>query len=244
VHRFEEPEILHLDLMTRLEKGKESIPFFISFKMNVLARVVRASTVAELDRRRIAVDMHDQVLSDLSSLSKQCELMLNNVQNPERMHCHLADSSNILENVESSIRTIIDDLHPQSLELLGLKESLRAYIVRHFSEIEGFDIEFQISHYQGAKFTNKQRLNLYRIALEIIHNIVRHADAHHCLVSLEKNRRRFKLMIEDDSKAFRPDKIEFAQSGGLATMNTRASLLSATVTWGRRTSLIQGLDLN
>ncbi len=62
-------------------------------------RAGRVITGVEKDRHRIAMDMHDQVLSDLSYLSRQCGFMQQSVHQPEKMHGHLTDSANALETV-------------------------------------------------------------------------------------------------------------------------------------------------
>jgi hypothetical protein len=46
VHQFIKPEILHFDLMTRINIKGESVPFFVSFHMNLLARVLGGSSIA------------------------------------------------------------------------------------------------------------------------------------------------------------------------------------------------------
>ena len=74
------------------------------------------------------MDMHDQVLSDLTHLARQCSFMRKNIEEPEKIKSHLDRSEVALEEVSMAIRTIIDDLHPAALDLLGLEVSVRDYL--------------------------------------------------------------------------------------------------------------------
>ena len=359
VHRFDTPKHLHFDLMTRLESDEYSLPFFVSFTMDTLARTLDASTVAghrlllvetrhhnetskaytaaqqnneimlepfdillsqpklaqadvidshwkvadiidqqllssearslwlkgltmatlfalmsvvfqyllrretqqldrtskviidvEKDRRRIAMDMHDQVLSDLSYLSRQCGFMHQSVNEPVKMHEHLSDSANALEKVGNSIRGIIDDLHPRSLEILGLDVSLQAYITRNFNASNKLNIDFESTNYQDEQLQDDQKLSLYRITLEALHNIVQHANAELCRVNLSMSEGSLFLVIEDNGKTFQPEYEQYKHIGGLANIHTRAQTLNASIAWkpprrmqqGTRFELIMALN--
>lgn len=191
----------------------------------------RIITGIEKDRRRIAMDMHDQVLSDLTYLSRQCNKMQESVDNANTMHLHLNASKKALENVSDSIRAIIDDIHPQTLEILGLKNSLFAYIDSNFTNASGPEIYFSATDYDEKKLSDDQRLNLYRIILELIHNIVRHAKATKCNISLLMRKKMLILHIEDDGERFRPKKDIHANARGLANIKTRTRMIGASARW-------------
>ena len=148
------------------------------------------------------------------------------------MRSHLEASEGALENVSNSIRAIIDDIHPQSLEILGLRNSLSAYIKNNFVDTPDPVIKFNVNHYDEKRLSDDQRLNLYRIILEIVHNIVRHAKATKCNISMHMKNKLLILQIEDNGESFRPKKHSSVEIRGLANINTRSRMLGASVRWG------------
>ncbi len=349
VHKFNTPDTLHFDLMTRFEtSSRQTLPFFVSFKMSVLANSIKSGTVAghklslvqvgeaisksyglennngslkltrmqrtvvggevlahsavtnsnwvivdtpvanlfsnelfwlllkavaiilvfglvamtlgilirrearqldrtgrvilgiEKDRRRIAMDMHDQVLSDLTFLSRQCDHMKQSVQDPQAIKNHLEASEGALETVSNSIRSIIDDLHPQALEILGLEDSLKAYLDKNFAELPAPAIRFSVNSFEDGRLSDDQRLNLFRITLEIIHNIVRHANATRCDVNLSMRKRQLILEVEDNGHNFNPGKNKVTQARGLANISTRSHMIGGVIKWGLATGFDNG----
>jgi len=194
----------------------------------------------ENDRQRIAMDMHDQVLSDLANLSRQCATMLSNVNDPKVIKSHLLTSEGALENVSNSIRTIIDDLHPQSLDILGLEDSLSAYIDKSFSSFSEPLISFSTNNFDEGCLNYEQCLNIYRITLEIIQNTVRHANATKCVINLSIANCRLLLVIEDNGDSFNPQNGDNALVRGIANVKTRSRIIGATVKWEAPVGFSQG----
>jgi len=207
--------------------------YFLLRETSHLERTGRVISGIENDRHRIAMDMHDQVLSDLTYLSRQCDHMRASVEDPPAMLSHLESSEKALENVSDSIRAIIDDLHPQTLEILGLEASLKTYLDKNFSALPNPQITFEAKPFEDRQLSDDQRLNLYRITLEIIHNIVRHAKATKCIISLGMKNRDLVLSVEDDGTKFRPGIRSSAQARGLSNVNTRSAMIGSLVSWSQ-----------
>jgi signal transduction histidine kinase len=75
------------------------------------------------------------------------------------------------------------------------------------------------------------QLAIYRIALEAIHNVIRHAHASRYEVVIERRGDDFVLSVEDNGSGFNA---ETAQVGGrgLNNMRERARIINARISWG------------
>jgi signal transduction histidine kinase len=78
-----------------------------------------------------------------------------------------------------------------------------------------------------------ERIQIYRIAQEVINNICRHSDARHVALALQSSDSKVTLTIEDDGKFFAPENNN-NHGRGLANIHARASLLEAEVSWTER----------
>lgn len=182
---------------------------------------------AEDERRRIAMDLHDQVLSDLSA----------NLRALETAHAQAngilrAELAAIRENLQGSIdgiRAIMDDLHPQTLDLLGLEAALRSHLHRHLSHAGTPAFTLAIAPAVEAALTAGERLALYRIALEALYNVVRHAHATRCEIDARIEGDAVVLTVEDNGCGFVAAHI--VRGRGLDNIERRALSIGATVAW-------------
>jgi len=144
-----------------------------------------------------------------------------------------------IESVSNEIRRICEDLSPSVLDNVGLVAALEwalANAVAHLPAEKKF--EYEISAREGIeeqiKIEPGERIQIYRIAQEVINNICRHSSARHVRLALENQEPgNLKLTIEDDGDFFAPN-ANHTQGRGLANIHARASLLEAEVSWKRR----------
>jgi len=182
-----------------------------------LIRVVSTEKLlegAEEERRRIARDLHDQTLH-----SGQCSVETRRVEED-------------LRRAMANIREVMEDLHPQSLDILGLAAALESFLDRAMSR-EGLP-EYQLYISPASEELTLPRpiqLAIYRIALEAIHNVIRHAHASRYEVVIERRNDDFVLSVEDNGSGFNA---ETAQTGGrgLNNMRERARIINARISWG------------
>jgi signal transduction histidine kinase len=199
-----------------------------------LIRVVAAEKLlegAEEERRRIAMDIHDQTLSDLASVRRGVEQLQGNAQCADAV---VAIEAN-LQRAIANLRTVMDDLHPQTLDILGLPAAIEAHLER-LAESGGLP-EF---HFLAGMRVAEQRLSrlvkvtLYRIAVEAIRNVMEHADAGVLEVGLEIRGNKLVMAVEDNGRGFdflpRLPGIEGGR--GLHNIRERARAIGAQVDWG------------
>lgn len=180
---------------------------------------------AEEERRRIARDIHDQTLADLSGILRDLE----------GLHCGACDKAarrleDDLRRAMANLRDVMDDLHPQSLDILGFGAALESYLDRNMSRAGLPEYHLYVSPAAEAVTLSRQvQLAFYRIALEAIHNVVRHARASRYEVVLEYRGDGLVLSVEDNGIGFTPS----AASGGrgLNNVRERARSIGAQVSW-------------
>ena len=127
-----------------------------------------------------------------------------------------------------SVRRLSHDLHPDVLRHSGLAASLSAYCKSLTSPSPGLKVTFRA---QGDFETigHEASLCLYRIVQEALHNVVKHAEAHHAEVVLLRTPDGAELTVSDDGKGF-DIQVRTSETGlGLVSITERARLAGGTV---------------
>lgn len=181
---------------------------------------------AEEERRRIAMDIHDQTLSDLSSVLRGVqELKSNGCAGPA------ARLEEELQRAIANLREVMDNLHPQTLDILGFAAALESHLERHLVRDGLPEYHFYASPSADAAIPSRvARLTLYRIAVEAIHNVVKHAGASRYEVNFDCRGGEIVLSVEDNGRGFNPDAVSGGR--GLNNIRERARAVGAVVRWG------------
>lgn len=206
---------------------------------------------AERERRRIARDLHDQTLADLRRLLLIADRLPGGVAGQPGAAVASALDANgesalfdptifrrEIESVSNEIRRICEDLSPSVLDNVGLTAALEWALgnaVAHLPSEKKFayevcggeEIEEQLDLDGG------ERIQIYRIAQEVINNICRHAQAKHVRLSIQLSADGLELTIADDGQFFSPTAVH-GQGRGLANIHARASLIEARIAWTER----------
>ncbi len=182
---------------------------------------------AEAERARIARDMHDQTLSDLTALAR----CLREAARGERS-ADLDRFADEAEQISNHLRGVIDDLHPQTLELLGLATAMRAHLERRVGDAPSPRCLFHLDPAPETQLDPFQSLAIYRIYLAVVDNALRHARCSRIEVELRREGAELILNIEDDGIGFDPAEAMRRGGHGLTNIQQRARALGAEVEWG------------
>lgn len=87
-----------------------------------------------------------------------------------------------MQEALADIRRIAYDLRPPALDELGLVGALKAHITSH-NQMQGLQITLEAPE-NPPPLPAAVEVAAYRIALEAMNNVSRHAGAHHCYVRL------------------------------------------------------------
>lgn len=185
---------------------------------------------AEEERRRIAMDLHDQTLSDLSSILRELQAFAASQDNPCQKQAEELEGS--LTRAMSNLRDIMNNLHPQTLDILGLGAALEAHLAKQ-CEGSGFP---QYHYYCDARIqdlglSRLQQLALYRIGNEAINNVLKHADAGRFEVGLELRGEMLVLSVEDNGRGFVLPVPSKSSGRGINNLRERARAIGAEADW-------------
>lgn len=198
--------------------------------LNVVA-VEKFLQGAENERKRIAMDLHDQALADLTSVSRALEAA---AKLPAPIAAEqggqMASLRRDVVNISTGIRRIIDNLHPQTLDILGLEAAMRSFLERNASGPPHWTIQFE--HEIERNLTEFQRVNLFRIISESITNVLRHAHATICEIALRTVDSHIVLTIQDDGVGISASALSGRVGHGLSNLRQRARAMGATFEHG------------
>lgn len=189
----------------------------------LLARTIRA---AEEERQRIARDLHDGPVQDLSALMlRMGRAAEKSTSTPEIL---LADLRDRLSGQVQAIRGTIAALRPPLLDKAGLARALEHEVEEAFSR-ETTDVEFRAE--LKRTLSPDQELQLFRIAQEAIRNARTHSRAEKVKVILEElPDETVALEVTDNGIGFLFDQDSMSiERGhiGLASMHERAGIAGA-----------------
>jgi len=184
----------------------------------------------ELERHRIARDLHDNVAQELSLLKISWETLFDNHPLiPDEIRQKTSKLSKILKRSISAVRDMAYDLHPPGLDQLGLVHTIYQYC-EEFAEKNEIDVDFFAAGMDDLKISSNTEINLYRLIQEAIWNIKKHAEAAKVTVKLVASFPNIILRIEDDGQGFNVRERLAAASKekrmGLRSMEERVSLLN------------------
>ena len=143
----------------------------------------RLVTAREEERRRLRRDLHDGLGPVLAIQSLQLgaarELL---VQNPAAADALLSELKAQTQAIIADIRRLVYDLRPPALDELGLLSALREHAA-HYSQFNGLHIALEAPECLPP-LPAAVEVAAYRIVLEAITNVVRHAQASECRIRL------------------------------------------------------------
>ncbi len=185
--------------------------------------------VQEKERQRIARDLHDTSLQDLTHLIHQVELSSLYIdQDPLKAKLELASIESGLHKVIDDIRNRIYDLRPMTFDDLGLRETL----LNFFSVLNcdgRFEILSDIDDIEDQFSDEEKEISLimiYRIIQEGVQNAVEHSKGNKIEVLLRDSDLSVFIKIQDNGIGFNLDEAEKKERHfGLSVMKERVFLL-------------------
>jgi two-component system, NarL family, sensor kinase len=143
----------------------------------------RLVTTREEERRRLRRDLHDGLGPVLAAMSFKLDAVYNLAERDagvvKKMSTELKAQ---MQEALADIRRIAYDLRPPALDELGLVGALKAHIASH-NQVQGLQITLEAPE-NPPPLPAAVEVAAYRIALEAMTNVSRHAGARHCCVRL------------------------------------------------------------
>jgi signal transduction histidine kinase len=183
---------------------------------DALGRVVEAQ---ELERRRLARELHDQTGQELTSVLLGLKAVEEAKTEEERSEALAAVRERVVETLHD-VRRLAVELRPKALDDFGLVAALER-LSDTFAERTGMHVDLA-ANVEG-RLPGDVETALYRIVQEALTNIVKHAEASAVSIVLGRTGRAVTAVIEDDGRGFVPD--GSSEGLGLLGMGERLAIL-------------------
>lgn len=186
----------------------------------------------EMERKRIARDLHDSTVQSLTNIvhkTEYCSKMID--KDPVQVKLELIS---MMENIRTSIddmRRIIYDLRPMSIDDLGLIPTIQRFVEQNKAEHEDMKFQIQVtSESDEIDLPSVVTLTIFRIIQEACNNIFKYSMAKHVTIAISYQEDVIEVSVTDDGVGFDKSEIGIGDgkksSGfGLSIMQERAQLL-------------------
>src|SRR5215203_1428556 len=182
------------------------------------------SEIRRAERRRIARDLHDIVLQDLSGALQS--LRLTHLQaKGSGMELDLVEELEALRRATSGLRSAIYDLRHEKVQ--PFVKSVESLVERNRQLTPERKIELMVEEGFPEELPAEVRVELLRVLQEALTNARRHSEASNVEVSLRTQDEAILIEVADDCRGFEP---ESAKAGvGLSAMRERVEGLGGKI---------------
>lgn len=212
--------VLYQQKMRR--KKQEMVQMELNYKNEMVQATLEAK---ELEQRRIAIELHDDIGSSLTAL--KLSFVSLPIDDEERMILTAG-----IQNTINKVRSLSNRLLPSVLEELGLVPAVKSLVNTLTLQIA--HVHFSVIAVNDPKHesqTKEVSLAVYRILQELINNILKYANATEIQLTLEQNEEGIQIILIDNGTGFVPtkeDKLK-SQSLGLKNIESRSQQIGAQI---------------
>lgn len=170
----------------------------------------------EMERKRFAEDLHDELGSNLAALKIQ---MSKGTMDAWKLN----EMSGLIDKMAEAARRIAHNLMPPRFA----ETPLRLILMEFFDSLNiSGTIYFQF-YFTGSddRFSKDEELVIYRIVMELAHNCIRHSKADNCIVQFIEHTEYLEINFEDNGVGFQRQLTEST----LHTVRSRVLYLKGTL---------------
>ncbi|KIX14459.1 hypothetical protein X474_10235 [Dethiosulfatarculus sandiegensis] len=205
-HKFQDQENLKVgkDIADTLAISIQNYKLWQQVKKHELelqgmsARIMEAQ---EAERKRIALELHDEMGQALTAININLSVMQNKISGfpAEGLPRRLTETIEQVENLAEQLHDLSLDLRPPMLDDLGLVPTLRWY-AKVFSKRLNLNIEFTAD--ECREIPSEYVIVLYRLTQEALNNIAKHASATRVWIRLKCLSGKLRLIVQDNGSGF------------------------------------------
>lgn len=177
------------------------------------------------ERKRLARDLHDTVSQQLFAIHMSASSL------PKLQQINADKAAEVLQQLihmstlaQKQMRGFIAQLRPMELENRTMREALEKWFPDYCRQngIQG-ELDWRLKE----AITEAKEHQLFLIVQEAMANVVKHAGADRCSLTIAENERQVVMTVQDNGAGFRVDEVKRG-SYGLSTMQERAQKLGGT----------------
>jgi signal transduction histidine kinase len=188
----------------------------------------RLITAQEVERSRVARELHDDLNQRMALLSIELEQLAQRTP---------ADQANVRQSIHnvcaraqeisSEIQRVSYQLHPSKLDHLGLLAAVRSFC-NELGAHHQVKITFRETGSHGA-LPKEVTLCLFRIVQESLRNVIKHSGAREATVTLDGSEKGVHLTVSDTGHGFDAGSNEAKGGLGLISMRERLRLVGGEI---------------
>jgi signal transduction histidine kinase len=197
------------------------IRYFFMQKVEKQKVLVEKQKAIQMERDRIAFDMHDDLGSGLTRITYLSEAGLQKKENKEELSKIQNTSLELVQNMSELIWAMKAENDSLS--------NLQSYIKKYASEyLDSNNIDFSMKAFEivdDIEISGDMRKNIYLIVKEALHNIVKHAKSSKVEIHMSATEH-IEIRIKDNGIGF--DQMKKSEGNGLNNMRKRTENLKGT----------------
>ncbi|MCR4735365.1 MAG: substrate-binding domain-containing protein [Treponema sp.] len=190
-------------------------------RMEVEAEVLK---ISELERQRFSNDLHDDICQRLAGISMLCRSYSNQEKPIEKNQ--MVELAELIGDTLQTTRQYAHNSYPVELESLGMNHSL-SNLCNSFRTQTGIECIYNWELEKDIELDNLQKLNIFRIIQEALHNVLKHSKASSVTVSVKNEGKKLIVQIIDNGCGIPSKKSEGKAGIGLNSMEYRANQIGA-----------------
>ncbi len=185
-------------------------------------------TVKEDERKRIALDIHDDLGQNLLALKIDVELLYQRTRASHPvLRQRVGQALTTIDATIRSVRAIINDLHPSTLEL-GLPAATE-WLVAQFEKRSGIACLLRVRGDERSVPDSRRGTVIFRIIQDALVNIMRHSRATQVAVTLDLSEHAVEVTIADDGSGLRPGDASPAAAFVISGIQERVDVFGGTL---------------
>lgn len=187
----------------------------------------RIVTTREEERRRLRRDLHDGLGPALASLPLKVDAAIDLMEDDRSTSVKLlGEVKRQAQQLVGDVRQVVNDLRPPALDELGLVEAVRSGLSHLHSQPSSPQILLE-AETVPRQLPAAIEAASYRIVMEAVTNVVKHAHARHCQIAIQvaETPPQLQITIDDDGEGL-PKQVR--ANVGLRSMRERAEELGGT----------------
>jgi PAS domain S-box-containing protein len=182
--------------------------------------------VREEERKRIALEIHDEMGQLLTALKMDVSLLKMQLSNLPDLLTKVVEMRELVEKTILMVRNVANHLRPAALNF-GLASALE-WLAEDFGKRTGIPCQFLMNASEPV-LSDAHATAVFRVVQESLTNVARHAHATRVHLSVTRNALGFELNVSDNGCGFDPAAVRARNSYGLLGMNERARLIGASL---------------
>jgi len=213
-------ELIQLPLASSLAKRVRSAH---RERVRLLERAVDAS---DRERRRIAGDLHDGAVQDMTGAALALEVGARKVEQDDPASAGVLRSGAARTRASvRSLRTLLVEIYPPSLQRAGLEAALADML----APLEARGIETSLAVDRAVDLGAEREALCFRVAGEAVRNALKHSGATRVDIALRRRDGAIELIVGDDGRGFDPDAAGAAGHIGTELLHDLAAAAGGTL---------------